>query len=92
MHERRLREVRAGVYVIECVATGQFYVGRSSNFDERKACHWPCCAGGSTITRACGKPGCNWVQYGEGAFTFRAVEIAGDLSLRRRPNAGMPRH
>ena len=38
-HERRLREVRAGGYVIGCVVTGQFYVGSSSNLDKRKASH-----------------------------------------------------
>lgn len=81
MYEMRRREVRTGGYVIECVATGQFYVGGSSHLDERKACHWAPLRRGKHHT-ACLKEA--WVQYGEGAFTFRAVEIVGDPSFRRQ--------
>ena len=81
MHERRLREVRAGVYVIECAATGQFYVGSSSNLDERKASHWALLRRGKHHNARLQEA---WVQYGEGAITFRAVEIVDDLSRRRQ--------
>lgn len=81
MHERRLREVRAGVYVIECVATSQFYVGSSSNLDERKACHWALLRRGKHHNARLQEA---WAQYGEDAFTFRAVEMVGDLALRRQ--------
>lgn len=81
MHERRLRQVRAGVYVIECVTTGQFYVGSSSNLDERKACDWALLRRGKHHNARLQEA---WVRYGEGDFTFQAVEIVDDLALRRQ--------
>lgn len=80
MHERRLREWRAGVYVIECTVTGQFYVGSSSNLDERKAAHWALLRRGKHPNARLQEA---WVLYGEGALTFRVVEIVDDLAGRR---------
>ena len=80
MHERRLREWRAGVYVIECVATGQLYVGSSSNLDERKAAHWALLRRGKHPNARLQEA---WVLYGEGALTFRVVEIVDDLAGRQ---------
>ena len=81
MHERRLRTVRAGIYVIECSVTGQFYVGSSSNLDERKACHWVLLRSGKHCNSRMQEA---WMRHGECSFTFRLLEVVGDLALRRQ--------
>lgn len=68
-------ERSAGVYVIRCTATGEIYVGRTTDLAARKVNHWSDLRRGRHRNK---RLQAAWARYGEGAFEFEVLETVAD--------------
>src|SRR5215469_12667945 len=81
--ERRMDEC-AGVYTIRCVATGQAYVGSSTDLEWGKGAHWARLRNGNHPNSRLQEA---WTRRGEQMSVFEVLELVPDEGRLREAEA-----